>query len=366
MNKITVLTDKTITKKRINAGLLGIFFGLFGAHKFYLKRKKSALYHLVFFWTLIPGIIGFIEGVLYLTSNNRDFENDYRGNIINTNRGHQLISNTFIHLFLVILSIIWLIPIVWLLLQSFRAEPGAVVPYFFPKTYTFNNYLNMFTLDNPSIRFPLWFLNTLIVAVATCLISSILILLTSYAFSRMRFKARMPMMRVILILGLFPGFLSMIAIYHILKLIGLTGNIGGLILVYSGGAAMGYYITKGFFDTIPKSIDEAAMIDGANKAQIFWKIILPLSKPIIIFTALTTFIGPWVDFIFAQYILGPDNVDQYTVAPGLFWLATRELQQVYFTSFAAGAVLVAIPITILFIILQRYYVTGVTGGSVKG
>jgi arabinogalactan oligomer/maltooligosaccharide transport system permease protein len=175
----------------------------------------------------------------------------------------------------------------------------------------------------------------------------------------------MPMMKLIVVLGLFPGFLSMIAVYNILRLMGLTGSIIGLMFIYSGGAGFGYFISKGYFDTISKSIDEAAMIDGASRAQIFWLIILPLSKPIVIYSGLTSFIGPWGDYIFARLLLG-ENIDQYTVATGLVWILDRANINQYFTQFAAGSVLVALPITILFIVLQRYYVGGVTGGSVKG
>lgn len=277
-------------------------------------------------------------------------------------------SNIFVYAFLTILSIIWVIPIFWLVIQSFRAEPGSVQVNFFPQSYTLQNYINLFdpvALAQTSIRFPQWFLNTLIIATVTMVISTIMVLLTSYAFSRLRFGARLPMMQLILILGLFPGFMSMIAVFNILKLLNLTGNIWGLIFIYSGGAGFGYYIAKGYFDTISKAIDEAAMIDGASRSQIFWHIILPLSKPIVIFTALTSFIGPWGDYIFARVIL-LDNTESYNVAVGLVWITQRENITQYFTTFLAGSVLVALPITLLFVFMQRYYIEGVTGGSIKG
>ena len=170
---------------------------------------------------------------------------------------------------------------------------------------------------------------------------------------------------MILILGLFPGFMSMIAIYHILKSVGLDQSLVALVLVYSSGAMMGYYIAKGFFDTIPKSIDEAALIDGATKNQVFWHIIMPMSKPIVVYTILTSFIAPWVDFIFVSVIM-KDNYNMYTVALGLYQMLTRENIQQYFTEFCAGAVLIAIPITLLFIKMQKYYVGGVTAGGAKG
>ena len=272
--------------------------------------------------------------------------------------------NGIIYAVLSFLSFIWLLPIFWLVLVSFRAEPGAYTDYIFPKTYTFDNYIKLFT-DTKLFNYPRWFMNTLIVAVVTCAVSTIIVLLTSYALSRLRFKLRKPLMNIALVLGMFPGFMSIIAVYHILKAFGLTQSLFALVLVYSGGAALGYYISKGFFDTIPKSIDESAMLDGASKNTIFWKITLPLSKPIVVYTILTSFIAPWMDFIFVSVIM-KDNYENYTVALGLFQMLSRENIYQYFTRFAAGAVLIAIPITLLFIYMQKFYISGITGGSVKG
>ncbi len=272
--------------------------------------------------------------------------------------------NGVIYAILSFLSFIWLIPIAWLILVSFRAEPGAYTEYIFPKSYTLDNYIKLFT-DTKLFNYPRWFMNTLIVAIVTCIVSTIIVLLTSYALSRLRFKLRKPIMNVALVLGMFPGFMSMIAVYHILKAFNLTQSLFALVLVYSGGAALGYYISKGFFDTIPKSIDESAMLDGASKNTIFWKITLPLSKPIVVYTILTSFIAPWMDFIFVSVIM-KDNYENYTVALGLFQMLSRENIYQYFTRFAAGAVLIAIPITLLFIYMRKYYISGITGGSVKG
>lgn len=273
------------------------------------------------------------------------------------------INNTLGHIFLSVLGIIWLLPIIWLVMVSFRQEPGSFTSYVIPKAFTLDNYKNLF-LETDLFNFPRWFMNTLFVAVISATISTILVLATSYAFSRLRFRLRKPMMDIILILGMFPGFMSMIAVYHILKAMNLDQSLWALILVYSGGAAMGYYISKGFFDTIPRAIDESAMLDGASKSEIFFKITLPLSKPIIVYTILTSFIAPWVDFIFVSVIMR-DNYENYTVALGLYKMLERENIYQYFTRFAAGAVIIAVPITILFIYMQKYYVEGVTGGSVK-
>lgn len=218
---------------------------------------------------------------------------------------------------LTVLSIVWLMPVAWLIMQSFRKMPtGAFPKAIIPTLWTFENYTKLFT-ETQLFNFPRWFMNTLIVAISSCIVTIILVLLTAYAFSRLRFKAHKPLMNVILVLGMFPGFMSMIAIYHILKAIGLAQSLFSLVLVYSGGAAMGYYIAKGFFDTIPVSIDEAAMLDGATKNQVFWKITMPMSKPIVIYTIMTSFIAPWVDFIFVSVIM-KDNYQNYTIALGLF------------------------------------------------
>lgn len=268
----------------------------------------------------------------------------------------------FSHAFLAILSFIWLIPVFYLIFQSFRKEPGSFTNYFFPKEYTFQNYVDLF--QNNYFNFARWFGNTLLVAVLTCIVSTIFILMVSYTMSRMRFKARKPFMNVALILGMFPGFMTMIAIYYIFKAIGLTQTLSALVIAYSAASGLGYLIAKGFFDTVPKNLDEAAMIDGANRAQIFVKIVLPLSKPIIVYTVLTSFMAPWVDFILAKLIM-KDSVDQYTVAIGLYSLLERERIYEYYRMFCAGGVLVSIPIVALFMFMQKYYVEGVTGGSVK-
>ena len=275
------------------------------------------------------------------------------------------IVNFFCHFGLTILAIIWLIPIAWLIMHSFRGTPtGAFPSQIFPDTWTLDNYIKLFT-DTQLFNYPHWFTNTLIVAIASCILTTILTLLTAYAFSRLRFKMRKPMMNIILVLGMFPGFMSMIAIYHLLKAVGLTQSLLALVLVYSGGAAMNYYIAKGFFDTVPRSIDEAAMLDGATKNQIFWHITLPMAKPIVFYTIMQAFSAPWVDFIFVSVIM-KDNYDMYTIALGLYQMITRENIQAYFTQFCAGAVLIAIPITLLFIKMQKYYVGGITAGGAKG
>ncbi len=274
------------------------------------------------------------------------------------------LANAFIYTLLTVLGLIWISPLVYLVLHSFRDEGLATVSYLLPKTYSFKNYIELFT-DTATLNFPRWFMNTLVVAIFSCIISTLAVLMVSYSFSRLRFKARKPLINIGMILGMFPGFMTMIAIYYLLKAMGLTQTLVALVICYSAGAGLGYQISKGFFDTIPRALDEAATIDGATRNQIFWKIILPMSKPIVVYTVLTSFIGPWTDFILAKIIMG-DARDNYTVAIGLQTMVSLEFKVNYFRRFLAGSVVVAVPISALFLFMQRYYVEGVTAGGVKG
>ena len=274
------------------------------------------------------------------------------------------ISDIVIYVILAVLGVIWVSPLVWLVLHSFRAEPGITVPYVFPKHYTLDNYIQLFK-DKSTFDYPRWFLNTFVIAVFSCIISTLSILMVSYTFSRLRFKSRKTFINIGMVLGMFPGFMTMIALYYLLKAMGLIKTLPALIICYSAGAGLGFAISKGFFDTIPRALDEAATIDGATRNQIFWKIILPMSKPILVYTILTSFIGPWCDFILVRIIMG-DEKKNYTVALGLQKMTEREFITNYFKQFLAGSVIVAIPITILFLKMQNYYVEGVTAGGVKG
>ena len=277
-------------------------------------------------------------------------------------RAANTISNTIIHVLLVIISVIWLIPFVCIVLQSLRVESTWQVGYILPKQWGLDNFKNLMNTN-----FPKWYLNTFIIAVVAAALQTIIVLCMSYTLSRFRFKLRKPLMKFMLILGLFPGMLTMIILYRVLKDLGLTqaNAVPGLILVYIASSGMGYYVSKGFFDTIPKSLDEAARIDGATRAQVLWKIILPLAGSIVIYTLLTGFMGPWGDYVFASYI-SFGNSSGMNVAVGMYnWLTPDQINNNY-TMFCAGGVVVAIPVVILFMCLQKYYVEGVTGGAVKG
>ena len=274
-------------------------------------------------------------------------------------------ANIAVYAILIILGVLWVLPIVYLVYTAFRVTPSTgIINTLFPDNLRlgFGNFNRLFQ----DTLFGRWLLNTVIVASSSCALTTLFILMVSYAFSRLRFKMRKPLMNVLLVLGMFPGFMSMIAVYFILKAMGLTNSLLALILVYSGSAALSYYICKGFFDTVPRAMEEAAILDGASQPIVFWKIILPLAKPIIVYTVLTSFISPWCDFIFVNTIISDREL--YTVSLGLYKMINAEKNSFNdnFTVFCAGAFVVGTIIVTLFMSMQRYYVEGVTSGAVKG
>ncbi|KIL36758.1 arabinogalactan ABC transporter permease [Cohnella kolymensis] len=270
----------------------------------------------------------------------------------------------FSYLLLILIALACFYPAIWTVLSSFREGNSLFSDTFIPKKWTLEHYHDLFVVrSDRAIPYATWYLNTLKVATASMVLGTLLQLLTAYAFSRFRFKGRKTLMTFVLILGMFPGFLSIMAIFVILNTLNLLDTHWALILVYSAGAALFMFVAKGFFDTIPRSLEEAARIDGASHMTIFTRIILPLSRPIITYISLTTFAGAWVDFIFARSILR--TPDQWTLAVGL-WNIIDAYNSTEFTLFAAGCVLVAIPITILFMYTQRFLVDGLTAGASKG
>ena len=270
------------------------------------------------------------------------------------------------NLLLAVLAFIWLIPIVWLVVTSFSEYTGMNTSTFFPEKWSVVNYKNLLFSTDSVAQFPNWFKNTFIIAVCSCIISASFVLMVAYAMSCMRFKSRKLLMNLSVIVNLFPGVLSMIAVYFILKTLNLTNTHFGLILIYSAGSGLGYLIAKGFFDTIPNSLREAAYLDGASEATIFWKVVIPMSRPIIVYTVISSFLAPWMDFVFAKMMLNAGISSQWTVAIGLYAMLEKSLINTYFTQFCAGGVLVSIPISVLFMIMQKFYVEGITGGAVKG
>lgn len=265
---------------------------------------------------------------------------------------------------LAVLGILWVSPLFVLVINALRNERSSDRSYLWPKDgFSLHNFVDLFTETKP-LNYPQWFMNTFIVAIFTCIISTFMVLSVSYTMSRLRFKMRKTFMNVALVLGMFPGFMSMIAIYLMFTIFNLNGTLTGLVIAYSAGTGAGFFVAKGFFDTIPRAIDEAAMIDGASKWQIFYKITVPLSKPIIVYTIFNSFMAAWTDFILVSVLQG-DKVEKYTIAVGLYTMLDNEYISNYYTRFCAGSVLIAIPLIILFICMQKYYTEGVTG-AVKG
>ena len=281
-------------------------------------------------------------------------------------KARRITGDVITYIFLIAISIIWLIPFVWLVAQSFRDGKGQFISTFFPTAYTFNNYKALFT-EFDVMNFPRMFLNTFGIACCTCVISTFFVLSVSYCTSRLKWKMRRPYMNMAMILNLFPGFMTMVAVYFILKALGMTEGSKipiALVICFSAGAGTQFYVMKGFMDTIPKALDEAAAIDGCTRWQIFTRITLPLSKPMIVYQIITSFMAPWVDFIFAKVIVRT-NSQYFTVSIGLWNMLEKEYVDTWFVRFCAGAVLVSIPIAILFMITQRFYQEAMSG-SVKG
>lgn len=268
------------------------------------------------------------------------------------------IRSVMVYAIVLLISFIFAFPCIWLILSSFNANGSLLtLDGFFPESYSFDTFKTLFTekVEHDYMR---WFGNTLFVAGISCVISTVLVLAVSYTMSRYRFKSRKQMMKVTLLLNIFPNFMNMTALFVIMTQFDLINNLWGLILLYSSGATMGFLVQKGFFDTIPSTIYDAATLDGATDLRVFVSITLPLSKPMIVYTALTAFVWPWSDFMLPKLLL-PDK-SQWTVAIGLNWLDESK-----FSIFAAGSVFIAVPIVALYIALSKYLIQGGAAGAVK-
>ena len=273
------------------------------------------------------------------------------------------LGNTVVYIVLILMTVIWLFPFFGIVMESFKVNTTMMDGELFPSKFGFDNYVKLFTKTD----FLKWFMNTAMMGLATAFFQTIFVLAMSYTLSRLRFAGRKALMNLMLILGMFPGFLTMILIYKVFVDLGLTMQMApvGLVIVYCASSGMGYYISKGFFDTIPKTLDEAARVDGATRFQVFYKVIMPMAKPIVIYTILMGFMAPWGDFMMASYIIH-ENSQGMNVAVGMYeWLTVTNLNT-HYTMFCAAGVVVAIPVTTVFLLLQKYYVEGVTGGAVKG
>ena len=273
------------------------------------------------------------------------------------------ISNAIVYLVLIAITLIWLFPFFGLVMESFKVNTRAMDGELFPEVWGLDNYIRLFKETD----FLKWFKNTAIMGVATAVLQTFFVLSMSYTLSRLRFSGRKFLMNFMLILGMFPGFLTLILIYKVFSDLGLTMQMApvGLIIVYCASSGMGYYVSKGFFDTIPKTLDEAARVDGATRAQVFYKVIMPLSGSIVIYTILMGFMAPWGDFMLASYLIH-ENSAGMSVAVGMYEWLSKTMVNTNYTMFCAAGVVVAVPVTTVFLCLQKYYVEGVTGGAVKG
>ena len=278
-------------------------------------------------------------------------------------RSSRRLANTAIYILLVVITLVWLFPFFGIVMESFKVNTKAMDGELFPKVFGFDNYVRLFK-ETDFLR---WFGNTAIMGVATAFFQTFFVLAMSYTLSRLRFKGRKTLMNLMLVLGMFPGFLTMILIYKVFSDLGLTMQNApiGLVIVYCASSGMGYYVSKGFFDTIPKTLDEAARVDGATRLQVFYKVIMPLSGSIIIYTILMGFMAPWGDFMLASYLIH-ENSQGMSVAVGMYEWLSKTMVNTNYTMFCAAGVVVAVPVTTVFLCLQKYYVEGVTGGAVKG
>ena len=279
------------------------------------------------------------------------------------------------HLFLVLFTFLTLYPVFWVFTIAFSGKQSlaladlpdnpsswdlvrAVIPW--PERWSLSNFVSVFT-DQPFLQ---WMVNSAIIAIATTILGVFLAMTAAYAFSRFRFPGQKAGMMSFLVSQMFPGTLMLIPLYIIVvQWLGLGSTRAGLVLVYgTTSIPFSVWMLKGYFDTIPKELEEAAIIEGASAGQIFWRIIIPLARPALAITALFSFMTAWNEFILAATLM--DKEDMYTAPVGLKFFVGGFSQQ--WGYFAAGSILVSIPVVALFLYLQKYLVSGLTAGSVKG
>lgn len=276
-----------------------------------------------------------------------------------TNLG-AILKTVLIYIELIVVALIVIYPLIWIVGSSFGSSKGLANASAIPEQATLQNYKELFQQTN----YPIWYMNTLKVAAANMLFGVLLSTLGAYAFSRFTFKGKKASLLTILILQMFPAFLTAIAVYMLFLNFGLLDSLTGLVVV--GVAAQlpyNIWLLKGYLDNISTSFDEAALIDGASRTQIFVRIILPLASPMITFVAVLQFAAPWMDFILPRLLISSE--EKKTVAIGLYSMISDQTRN-EFTLFAAGSVLVAIPIAVLYILLQKYLINGLTAGGDKG
>jgi arabinogalactan oligomer / maltooligosaccharide transport system permease protein len=272
----------------------------------------------------------------------------------------------------VVLAIVMLIfalfPVVWIISASFNPTGSLVGQPLIPQNPTLANYQRLF--NDPVNPYPRWYANSLLVASVVTVVATMITTLAAYAFSRFNFRSRRTLLQGILLIQVFPNFLNMVALFLILQQFGSyipalgLDTYGGLMLVYLGGTlGANTWLTKGYFDSIPRDLDEAATVDGASGWQVFWVVLLPLVRPILVVVALLTFIGTYSEYVLARVLL--NSKFMYTLAVGLNQMVSQQFAQQWGV-FSAGALLAALPTIILFMFFQRYLVGGLTTGAVKG
>ncbi|MFA9458552.1 sugar ABC transporter permease [Halalkalibacter sp. AB-rgal2] len=269
---------------------------------------------------------------------------------------------TGIYLIIIAMFVVIGYPLLWTIGLSLNPGTSLYGASMIPENWSLDHYKWLFF--DPRSNYLTWYKNTLIVATATSLLSVVFVSLTAYAFSRYRFVGRKNGLYAFLLLQMFPVLMAMVALYILLNTVNLLDTLTGLIIIYAGGAIpMNAFLVKGYFDTIPRELDESAKIDGAGHFRILFTIMLPLAKPILAVVALFNFMAPFMDFILPRIILrSPEN---FTLALGLFNFVNDQFAN-NFTRFAAGAILIAIPIAAVFLFLQRYLISGLTAGATKG
>ncbi|ALC91894.1 sugar ABC transporter permease [Bacillus sp. FJAT-18017] len=274
----------------------------------------------------------------------------------------KIIRLSLTYLVVAIMFAIILYPLAWIVGSSFNPGQSLSGSSIIPKNATTAHYRELFDLSQSNYLY--WYWNSLKVSVMTMVLTVVLVSFTAYSFSRYRFVGRKNSLMTFLVLQMIPNFAALIAIFILAQLTGLLDTHLGLVLVYAGGQIpMNTWLMKGYLDTIPKELDESAKIDGAGHMRIFAQIVMPLATPIIAVVALFAFIAPFGDFIIASILLRTET--KYTLAVGLYDMVAKQFGA-EFTTFAAGAVLIAVPIAILFLSFQRFFVSGLTAGGTKG
>ncbi|WP_174614319.1 sugar ABC transporter permease [Virgibacillus ihumii] len=268
---------------------------------------------------------------------------------------------TGIYVIIAIVSVIIFYPLIWTVGMSLNQGTSLYSSSIIPENFSLEHYKWLFSENSDYL---IWYKNSLIVSTVVAGGSVILTSLVAYAFSRYQFVGRKNGLYVFLLLQMFPVMMAMVALYIFLNMIGLLDTLTGLIFIYLGGQIpFNAWLVKGYFDTIPRELDQAARIDGAGHLRVFWSIMLPLAKPILAVVALFNFMMPMFDFLLPSIVLTSE--ENYTLAVGLFNFINDQFSN-NFTRFAAGSILVALPIATIYLFLQRYLISGLTAGGSKG